>query len=68
MLKVKQLCFNYSVSKIFRRIQTSSPVLSNEEREWANELKLMQDKTVKLKRSSQIVSVFDRGLEILSGA
>ena len=47
----------FRVSKVFRRIQRSSPVLSHEEKEWAQELKLMQTKVIKLKKFSEVVSI-----------
>ena len=46
----------FSVSKVFRRIQTSSPVLSHDEREWTQELKRMQTDVNKLKKFSEVVS------------
>jgi len=43
------------VSKVFRRIQTSSPILSHEEKEWSQELKKMQTQVTKLKKFSEVI-------------
>jgi len=54
------------VSKVFRRIQRSSPVLSHEEKEWAQELKLMQNKVNKLKKFSEVIKTKHQNLVLQS--